>query len=109
MMQPGEIWLVNLADAKGHEQQGRRPGLIVGQANGLVITIPLTSALHTARFSHTYPLPRSTHNGLNSESVALIFQIVALDGTRFIHKIGEVGGGQMAAIRALMKDLLRIT
>jgi mRNA interferase MazF len=45
----GEVWLVNLNPACGHEQRGRRPALIVSndQFNngpaGLVVVVPMTS------------------------------------------------------------------
>ena len=51
MLQPsrGEIWLVDLNPTRGHEQAGRRPGVIVsvdlfnsGPA-GLVVLVPLTT------------------------------------------------------------------
>jgi mRNA interferase MazF len=30
-MKNGDIWLVDLSDAKGHEQRGERPAIIVGE------------------------------------------------------------------------------
>jgi len=104
-MKSGEIWLVDLLDSRGHEQQGQRPGLIVGISNGLIITVPLTSTLSAARFSHTYSISPSPLNGLKSESIALIFQIVALDQGRFSFKIGSLDSSQMSVIRSLIKDL----
>lgn len=45
----GEVWLVNLNPARGHEQAGIRPGLVIsvdpfnhGPA-GLVVVLPLTT------------------------------------------------------------------
>ena len=108
-MQSGEIWLVDLFDSKGHEQQGERPGVIVGISNGLMITVPLTSNLTTARFSHTYSISPSTLNGLKSESVAMIFQIVALDKSRFSFKMGSLDPSQMSAVRSLIKDLCELS
>ncbi|AGB03725.1 type II toxin-antitoxin system PemK/MazF family toxin [Methanoregula formicica] len=43
-MKNGDIWLVDLTDAKGHEQRGMRPAIIIGSANGLVVVVPLTSS-----------------------------------------------------------------
>lgn len=51
MIQParGEIWIVDLNPVRGHEQSGRRPGLVVstdifnsGPAE-LVVLVPITS------------------------------------------------------------------
>lgn len=56
-----------------------RPAIIVGGANGLILIVPLTSSMSSARSSHTYTITPDVHNGLDVESVALVFQIVALD------------------------------
>jgi mRNA interferase MazF len=105
-MKNGDIWLVDLSDAKGHEQRGMRPAIIVGGANGLILVVPLTSSMSSARFSHTYILSPTPHNGLDVESIALVFQIVALDRDRFQHRIGIIGEPHRLAIVALIRDLL---
>lgn len=107
-MRKGDIWLVDLSDAKGHEQRGVRPAVIVGSANGLVLVVPLTSRMASARFSHTHIISPDTHNGLDTDSVALVFQIVALDRERFSHRIGTVGEQHRLAITALIRDLLNL-
>ncbi|OPZ43337.1 MAG: toxin ChpB [Euryarchaeota archaeon ADurb.BinA087] len=107
-MKRGEIWLVDLSDAKGHEQRGERPALIMGSANGLVVVVPFTTTLSTVRFSHTFSVSPTPQNGLDHESIALVFQIVALDRERFIHKMGSIAEQQWEAITALAKDLLNL-
>ena len=107
-MKNGTIWLVDLSDAKGHEQRGTRPALIVGGANSLILVVPLTSSQSSARFSHTLTISPDPHNGLDTESVALVFQIVALDRERFRHRIGTISEGQRLAIVALIRDLLNL-
>jgi mRNA interferase MazF len=105
-MKNGDIWLVDLSDAKGHEQRGVRPAIVMGGANGLTLVVPLTSSMSSARFSHTYILSPTPHNGLDVESIALVFQIVALDQDRFQHRIGNIGESHRLAIVALIRDLL---
>ena len=107
-MKVGDIWLVDLSDAKGHEQRGERPAIVVGSANGLIIVVPCTTTLSTARFSHTFSLTPTASNGLNEESIALVFQIVALDRLRFRHHIGIITEHQRIAIVALIRDLLKL-
>ena len=107
-MKNGDIWLVDLSDAKGHEQRGDRPAIVVGSANGLIIVVPCTTTLSTARFSHTFSLTPTASNGLDEESVALVFQIVALDRLRFRHHIGIITEHQRLAIVALIRDLLKL-
>ena len=107
-MKSSDIWLVDLSDAKGHEQRGDRPAIVVGSSNGLIIVVPCTTTLSTARFSHTFSLTPTAGNGLDEESVVLVFQIVALDQTRFRHQIGIITEHQRLVIVALMRDLLKL-
>ncbi len=105
-MKIGDIWLVDLTDAKGHEQRGMRPAIIVGSANGLVVVVPLTSSTGSARFSHTHIISPDAHTGLDAESIALVFQLVSLDRERFRHRIGTIGEVHRLAIVALIRDLM---
>ena len=107
-MKNGDIWLVDLSDAKGHEQRGIRPAIILGSANGITLVVPLTSSVNNARFSHTYNISPIPHNGLDAESIALVFQIVALDRERFQHRIGAISEPERLAIVALIRDLLEL-
>jgi len=107
-MKNGDIWLVDLSDAKGHEQRGIRPAIIVGSTNGLTLVVPLTSSMNSARFSHTYIISPNSHNGLDAESNALVFQIVSLDRDRFQRRIGAISDQERLAIVALIRDLLKL-
>jgi mRNA interferase MazF len=73
-MKIGEIWSVDLEDSKGHEQQGTRPAVVVGLANSMIIVVPLTTNLKSARFSYTHPISPTSQNGLDNVSIALIFR-----------------------------------
>ncbi len=53
-MKRGEIWLVSLDPASGHEQQGRRPVLIVSpepfnRVTKVPVVLPITSGGQVAR------------------------------------------------------------
>ena len=53
-MKRGEIWLVSLDPASGHEQKGRRPALIVSpeafnRVTRLPVVLPITSGGNFAR------------------------------------------------------------
>lgn len=108
MKRPGDIWLVDLYDGKGHEQEGYRPCIVMGTANGLAIAVPLTSNPRTQRFSFTCVLSPSAHNGLDRESVAMVFQIVALDYSRFVRKIGTLPKAELDAVKGLLIDLMEL-
>lgn len=107
-MNCGEIWLVDLEDAKGHEQRGTRPAVILGLSTGLGIVVPLTGNMNSARFPHTHLISPTSRNGLDTDSVALVFQIVAVDSVRFRHRIGIIDDPDLEAIKALLIDLLKL-
>jgi mRNA interferase MazF len=95
-MPRGEIWTINLPQPKGkpgHEQQGRRPGIVV-QADiadpklPTTIVIPTTSNQDPLRFPYTMLIPPSAHNGLDKSSVLLVFQIRAIDKDRLVRRLG---------------------
>ncbi len=107
-MKNGDIWLVDLTDAKGHERRGTRPAIVLGSANGIVLVVPLTSSVGSARFSYTHVIPPDRQNGLDAESIALVFQMVSLDRDRFRHRIGAISQQHQLAIIALIQDLLNL-
>lgn len=108
-MKKGEIWIVDLADGKGHEQKGERPALVLGRANGLSIAVPLTKTLDCARFSFTEPIEQTPENGLTADSIALVFQIVSLDDSRFKSKMGVILKEKQEAIDKLILEMLKIS
>lgn len=107
-MKKGEIWLVELTEATGHEQKGMRPALILGRANGLAVVAPLTTSMERLNLEYTHPLEPTPDNGLTQPSVALLFQIRALDEGRFRKKIGWIPTDVRGIIDALLKSLLKI-
>ena len=57
----GEVYWANLDPAKGHEQSGQRPVLVLSQdifneRSGVVIAVALTSQSQKAGFPLTFPL-----------------------------------------------------
>lgn len=54
------------------------------------IVVPLTSSVQALRFPHAIEVKPSKKNGLNSVSVALVFQVRALDKRRLKKKIGII-------------------
>jgi mRNA interferase MazF len=107
-MHKGEIWLINLTDGKGHEQTGHRPGLIIGKGNGLITVIPITSNIERANLSFTEIIDCAPQNGLNTDSVALIFQILSLDESRFIKKLGEIPKEKYTSIHGILIEMTKL-
>lgn len=78
----------------------------MGEANGLVVAIPLTSNVNRLAFDYTILIEPDRQNRLTAPSVAMVFQIVSLDDRFFVHRIGAVDEEQMAAIAEMLCELL---
>jgi mRNA interferase MazF len=72
----------------------------------MTVVVPLTTTPAAFGFPHTHGIERSSENGLSSNSAALVFQVVALSGDRFVKKLGRCSVDDMEAINVLLKDLL---
>jgi|SRR3989344_26448 len=108
-MKKGEIWIVEFASTDGHEQEGTRPVIVLADTeSNISIVVPFTSNIQALRFPHTVEIEPSKHNGLGPKSVALVFQIRAIDKRRFRNKIGELEASKMEKINKILGTLLRL-
>ena len=92
-MKQGEIWQANLNPAKGSEQAGFRPvvilsGNLMNRHLPVVITAPLTTKLK--RYKGNPVLIPSKTNGLNTESELLVFHIRSISKDRLVKKLGHI-------------------
>jgi mRNA interferase MazF len=106
----GDIHWVQLPSANGREQGGRRPAVILQDdqyAGGLpvVLVIPLTTARAAIRFAGTVLIRPTAENGLRQASVALVFQLRAIDRRRIQERIGGVGAVVLDQILAELDKL----
>jgi mRNA interferase MazF len=88
----GEIYWADLDPAKGHEQAGQRPVLILSQDvfnehSGVVIAMALTGQPQRAGFPLTYELPSTN---LPKRSWVKINQIRTLSQERLGKRIGRI-------------------
>jgi len=109
-VKPGDIHWVELPSLSGHEQAGRRPAVVLQDdtyAGGspLVVVVPLTGAVAAARFAGTLILEPDHTNGLAKISVALVFQIRAVDRRIVRERIGSISPEMQAGIHALLDQL----
>ena len=108
-MSKGEIWIVQIPGLGGHSQQGTRPGIIVGTPKlPVVLIIPCTSNLQALRFPHTLRLEPSEYNGLSMPSVALSFQLLAIDRQFIQQKIGTLEKTLLESLDAELRSLLAL-
>jgi mRNA interferase MazF len=107
----GDIHWVQLPAANGHEHRGRRPAVILQDdhyAGGLpvVLVVPLTTARGTMRFAATVLIQPTAENGLSQVSVALVFQLRAIDRRRVQERIGSIGETVLREMRAELDKLI---
>jgi len=91
----GDIHWVDLPAANGREQRGRRPAVVFqdddyGGDLPVVLVVPLTTARAAMRFAGTTLIRPTAENGLRQVSVALVFQLRAIDRRRLQERIGRV-------------------
>jgi mRNA interferase MazF len=100
-MARGDILLVALPDSDKREERGTRPAIAVQTDNAdspMLMVIPITSSLGALRFPLTVKLEPSSSNGLTLESVAMVFQLRAIDRRRIVKKIGTLDAESLAQI-----------
>jgi mRNA interferase MazF len=111
MLQPsrGEIWLVDLNPTRGHEQAGKRPGLIVsvdlfnsGPA-GLVVLVPLTTREKGIPFHVEI---RPPEGGLEKRSFIKCEDVRSVAKERLSERLGTVSPGTLSEVEDRLRILL---
>jgi mRNA interferase MazF len=100
-MPRGDVLLVVLPASNRREEQGTRPAIAVqtdAVVSPMLMLVPITSSLGALRFPFAVKIEPSTSNGLNLVSVAMVFQLRAIDRKRFVRKIGELESECLAQI-----------
>lgn len=112
-MDIGDIYSIEIPPSNGHEQAGMRPAIIV-QAPGFekqlptVLIVPLTSQLAAQFFPGTFLISPDSENGLTMPSVALVFQLRAIDKRRLRRKIGRLNAQPLAELHQQLKALMQL-
>ena len=108
-MKKGEIWRLDMGVTDGHEQAGIRPAVIIADVVGTVVTIiPCTSNLDALRFPFTVRINPDSKNGLNMDSIAITFQLRAIDKKRLKNKIGILESKELKEIDSILKKILKL-
>ncbi len=108
-MKKGEIWIVELPLAIGHEQVGARPAIVLADTESPVVVVaPLTSNLQALRFPFTLLVVPSKTNRLDADSVALVLHIRAIDRRRLKNKIGFLEKATLKEIDKILRRLLAV-
>lgn len=112
-MEIGDIYAIEIPPSNGHEQAGTRPAIIVQAPrfeNQLptVLIVPLTSRLTAQAFPGTFLIHPDSENGLTMASVALVFQLRAIDRRRLRRKIGRLSVSYLAQFYQHIKSLIQL-
>src|SRR6266542_446680 len=102
-MKRGEVWRVRLHSVPGHTQAGIRPAVIVQEDQATaslptVLIVPFTGTWAALRFPGTLAVQPDGQNGLTVPSVALAFQLTAIDKTDCLQRLGELDPATMDQI-----------
>jgi mRNA interferase MazF len=109
-MKRGEVWRVSLPTVPGHTQAGSRPAVIVQDAQfsallPTVLVVPFTGTQAAARFPGTLEVHPDVQNGLVVPSVALVFQLIALDQRNCLQPLGVLDSASLSQIFSLLDKL----
>ncbi len=112
-MRAGDIYLVEIPTSGGHEQQGVRPAIIVQTSENMdriptVIIVPFTTQSKASNFPFTFVVEPDSTNNLTSISVALVFQLRAVDKKRLKNKLGNLSPDNMQILNQNLKNILKI-
>lgn len=108
----GEIWLVDFNPARGHEQAGIRPALVVQSdvmnqsAWGTVVVLAVSKATEVKRKGILNVELGKGEGGLRLDSVVKCHQIYTIDRSRLIRRFGHLAHNRIAEIDHATKLVL---
>ena len=91
----------------GRAQAGRRPAVMLQSAAKLPTTlvVPLTSQIDALRFAGTVLVEADSNNGLRRASVALVFQLTAVDNRYIGNRLGTLSREVLEEICSALDQL----
>lgn len=98
----GEVWLVDIPNAIGHQQKGIRPFVVTSnnkrnKFSPTIKGITLTKQIHKKSPVHVL-LKKSDCDFLTYDSIVNCEEVTTLNKTQFIKKLGKLNDQQMAEI-----------
>ncbi|MCL6477843.1 MAG: type II toxin-antitoxin system PemK/MazF family toxin [Peptococcaceae bacterium] len=108
----GDVFLVDFNPARGSEQAGMRPALIIQNDTGNKYGATTIVAAITTAIQKNYPfLVRLNigEGGLEKECAVNLAQILTIDKGRLIRKLGNLSGEKMQAVDRAIRISLGLT
>jgi mRNA interferase MazF len=109
-MRKGDVWRVSLPIGAGHTQAGVRPAVIMQEDQvtaslPTVLVVPFTGARAALRFPGTVAVQPDVRNGLTVPSVALVFQLTAIDRRDCQQPLGTLDPTTLDQVFAKLDEL----
>jgi mRNA interferase MazF len=105
----GEVWIVDLNPVRGHEQAGKRPGLIISvdlfnqSPSGLIVVLPITSKYKGIPFHVEVNPPEG---GLTVQSFIKCEDVRSISVERLTNKLGIVSQQILVEVEERLKILM---
>ncbi|MFQ5796917.1 MAG: type II toxin-antitoxin system PemK/MazF family toxin [Candidatus Bipolaricaulia bacterium] len=106
----GDVWMVNFNPARGSEQKGIRPALVIQNDTGNVYASTTIVAAITSRikeFPVTEVLPVG-QGGLRRRSMVNLAQLLTVDKGRLQKRLGSVSDAVMAKVNEAIRVSLDV-
>ena len=100
----GEIWLIDFNPARGHEQAGIRPALVIQSdainrtGFGTVVVLAVSKATSVKRRGILNVELRRGEGGLRLDSIVKCHQVYTIDRSRLTRRFGRLDDTRMAEI-----------
>jgi mRNA interferase MazF len=107
----GEIWLVDFNPARGSEQSGQRPAVIIqNDVGNRVADTTIIAAISTnLRSNPTNVLIKATKQaGLTDDSMAKTSQLLTISKERLIQRLGKIDKSTTEALKQASKISLSL-
>ena len=107
----GEIWLVDFNPARGSEQKGLRPALIIQNDTGneFSSTTVVAAITSTIKLFPIMVLLAKGTAGLKNKSMVNLAQLLTIDKTRLSKKLGKLKLEQIAQVDQAIKISLDVS
>jgi len=110
----GDLYVLDWDPARGSEQAGRRPGLVVSNDIGNRLGATVVEAAVTARpprrsYPVTVRVPSAAQTGLNRDSSVLCAQLTTVSKDRLQRRIGAVPPELMREVDDALRAALDLT
>ena len=108
-MKQGDIYIANLNPARGSEQRGLRPVVVVsGNAMndhfGVVIVMPLSTKIK--KYAGCILLKKDRANNLKQDSEVITFQLRSVSKDRLTKRMGHISGDQLHELKRKLLEVL---